>query len=49
MMQLKAQVKYILAEKPESRNSDITLMIELWKRFYPKHIKKSTETGKQGI
>lgn len=23
---------------PETRNSDITLMIELWKRFYPEEV-----------
>lgn len=33
---LKSQVEIILKNSPESRNSDITLMIELWKRFYPK-------------
>ncbi len=32
---LKTQVETILREFPESRNSDITLMIELWKRYYP--------------
>lgn len=28
------EVEFILATMPESRNSDITLMIELWKHYY---------------
>ncbi len=31
---LKKQVKAVLQEYPESRNSDITLMILIWRRFY---------------
>jgi hypothetical protein len=31
---LKSQVRYILENNIESRNSDITLMIEVWKKFY---------------
>ena len=34
MRNLKEQVKITLMECPESRNSDITLTIEIWKRFY---------------
>lgn len=34
-MTLKEQIKIVLTEVPETRNSDITLMIEVWKRFYP--------------
>lgn len=33
--QLKEQVIAVLKDNPPSRNSDITLMIEIWKRFYP--------------
>ena len=36
---LTGQVEYILSTNEESRNSDITLTIEIWKRFYPQHIK----------
>lgn len=32
---LKNQVSYILSHFPETRNSDITLTIELWKNYYP--------------
>lgn len=35
MKHLKEQVKRVLMECPESRNSDITLTIEIWKRFFP--------------
>lgn len=31
---LKQQVETVLREFPEARNSDITLMIELWKKYY---------------
>jgi hypothetical protein len=34
MIKLKEQVKKTLIEIPETRNSDITLTIEIWKRFY---------------
>lgn len=33
----------------ESRNSDITLTIAIWKRFYSSRIKKSAENGKLGV
>lgn len=46
---LKSQVEKILRDTPSSRNSDITLTIELWKRFYPSKIKQSKETGKFGV
>ena len=32
---LKAMVENVLRDIPETRNSDITLTIEIWKRFYP--------------
>ena len=32
---LQGQVEYILATIPETRNSDIALMVALWERFYP--------------
>lgn len=45
---LKRQVEYILMTIPETRNDDITLMIELWKKFYPNHIKRGYQ-GTIGI
>lgn len=33
IVKLKEQVKKILIEYPETRNSDITLTIEIWKQF----------------
>lgn len=37
-MKLKSQVESILAEFPKTRDSDITLMIHLWNRYYPAHL-----------
>ena len=45
---LKGQVELILSTHEYTRNSDIALMIEIWKRFYPTLIKTGT-TGEQGI
>jgi len=45
---LKFQVEQILRDFPESRNSDITLMIELWKRYFPHYIRTGT-SGELGI
>ena len=44
---LKNKVNSILATCPETRNCDIKLMIYLWNRYYPTHIKNTT--GGQGI
>lgn len=33
-MNLKQQVEAILRGRPETRNSDITLMIEIWRQYY---------------
>ena len=41
-------VENILRNVPESRNSDITLMIEIWKRYYPQRIKKGA-SGEEGV
>jgi hypothetical protein len=45
---LKRQVEKILFKNPESRNSDITLMTELWKEFYPEKVRK-TQSGEFGV
>lgn len=45
---LKAHVLAILEAVPESRDSDIRLMLELWQRYYPKYIKKGS-TGEAGV
>ena len=39
MLKLKDQVEIILKDYPKTRDSDITLMIEIWKKFYKAHIK----------
>lgn len=46
--QLKKQVLSVLREVPETRNSDITLMIEVWKRYYP-HFLKETKDKQLGV
>lgn len=48
MRSLKAQVEYCLKEYPDTRNSDIALMIKIWEQFYPKLIKKGS-TGETGV
>lgn len=35
---LKDQVSEMLEENPDCRNSDITLMIKIWERYYPQRI-----------
>lgn len=47
-MILKKQVEYIMRKFPETRNSDILLMIELWKEYHPSYIKKGS-SGELGI
>ena len=37
---LKGQVEMVLATHEQSRNSDIELTVELWKRFYPTKISR---------
>lgn len=38
---LTGQVEAILQSVPESRNSDIVLTIEVWRKFYPKLIQNN--------
>lgn len=45
---LKYQVETILAENPESRNSDITLMLDIWRRYYGQRIRTNAQ-GKEGV
>tara|TARA_R100000750_G_scaffold35776_1_gene23027 strand:- start:2488 stop:2895 length:408 start_codon:yes stop_codon:yes gene_type:complete len=48
MPNLKSDIELILKENPETRNSDITLTIEIWKRFYGSFIFTGT-SGNKGI
>ena len=48
MLKLKDQVEIILTDYPKTRDSDVTLMIELWKKFYSAHIKKTAD-GQFGV
>jgi hypothetical protein len=46
---LKYEVEDILKTVPESRNSDITLMIEIWKKYYPRYLKQASNGKDVGI
>ena len=48
-MKLKEQVERILQLYPESRNSDITLMILLWERYFPQYLIKSKVNDDKAI
>lgn len=48
-MKLKDQVEAVLKQNPESRNSDITLTILIWERYYPQFVLVSKATGAKGI
>lgn len=41
-------VEACLRNIPETRNSDITLMIEVWRRYFPQRVKRG-QTGEEGI
>lgn len=45
---LKAQVEYCLETYPETRNSDITLMLRIWETYYPSRIKTGA-SGEKGV
>lgn len=48
ILTLKAMVRNVLRDIPETRNSDIRLMVEIWKRYYPSRVRGgdvSAETG----
>ena len=45
---LKTMVEECLRNIPETRNSDITLMIAVWKRYYPQRIRKGA-SGEEGV
>lgn len=42
LLTTKQQVEKILGDYPAARNSDITLTIEIWKRFYPEKVSNGT-------
>ena len=45
---LKREVETCLRDYPETRNSDITLLIKVWELFYPQFVKTGS-TGASGI
>lgn len=42
------QILKVLEEVPESRNSDITLTIEIWTRYYSEHLVQG-KTGRYAV
>lgn len=46
---LNEMVEIILRNKPETRNSDIALMIEIWAYYFPHLVRTSQATGHRGI
>lgn len=46
---LKQKVKKMLALHPETRNSDITLTIKIWKEYFPKKIVTREKDGKDYV
>lgn len=41
MRKLTEQIEHTLRDVPETRNSDIALMVAIWRRYFPKVIKYS--------
>jgi hypothetical protein len=46
---LTIMVEAVLRNVPETRNSDVALMIAVWKRYYPSLVRESKHTGEQGV
>jgi hypothetical protein len=45
----KEMVETILRNIPDTRNSDITLMIEIWKHYFPQMLVQSQKTGDYAV
>lgn len=48
-VKLKDMVETVLRDVEETRNSDITLTIEIWKRYYPDDVLNTSRGDKTGI
>lgn len=48
-LKTKEMVETILRNIPATRNSDITLMIEIWKRYYSQKLVQSSKTGDYAV
>jgi hypothetical protein len=46
---LKNQIESVLRENPETRNSDISLTIEIWKKYYPHLIVRGKISGENAV
>ena len=46
--ELKKQVEYCLKYFPDTRNSDVTLMIKIWKMYYPHKVLVSKKLDSLG-
>lgn len=45
---LKTMVEECLRNIPETRNSDIALMVAVWRRYYPQKIRRGS-SGEEGV
>lgn len=45
---LTRQVEHCLKHFPETRNSDLTLLHQIWREYYPQRIKVG-QSGKEGV
>lgn len=45
---LKTMVEECLRNMPETRNSDIVLMLAIWRRYFPQRIRKGA-SGEEGV
>lgn len=46
---LRDMVESVLKDVEETRNSDITLTVEIWKRYYPEEVLNTSRGDKTGI
>mgnify|MGYP000004589549 CR=1 FL=1 len=46
---LRDMVEAVLRDVEDTRNSDVTLTLEIWKRYYPEHILNTSKGDKTGL
>ena len=46
---LRDMVETVLRDVEDTRNSDVTLTLEVWKRYYPDHILNTSKGDKTGL
>lgn len=48
-VKLRDMVETVLRDAEDTRNSDVTLTIEIWRRYYPEHILNTSKGEKSGL